>query len=56
MRTSRTGRIAAHFSSSAGRIVILMPFAWMITTSLKSPSEVHLPPYLWPTSFDTSNY
>jgi multiple sugar transport system permease protein len=56
VRTSRTGPVAAHLLLVAGAIVILMPFAWMITTSLKSPGEVHLPPYLWPTSFDTSNY
>ena len=36
--------------------MIVLPFLWMITTSLKSPANVHLPPYLWPNSFDTSNY
>lgn len=39
-----------------GGFVILLPLLWMFTTSLKSPSQVHLPPYLIPNSFDWSNY
>jgi multiple sugar transport system permease protein len=56
LRPSRLGRLSSHVVLIAGALVILMPFAWMITTSLKSPGEVHLPPYLWPSSFDASNY
>jgi len=56
LRPSRFGRLSSHVVLIAGALVILMPFAWMITTSLKSPGEVHLPPYLWPSSFDVSNY
>ena len=54
--TPRWGRALSHLLLIAGALVILMPFAWMITTSLKSPGKVHLPPYLWPNTFDTSNY
>lgn len=56
LRTSRAGRLTAHLLLIAGAIVILMPFAWMITTSLKSQGKVHLPPYLWPNQFEVSNY
>lgn len=56
LRPSRIGRAVGHLVLIAGAVVILMPFAWMITTSLKSPGGVHLPPYLWPSKFDASNY
>lgn len=56
LRPSLAGRLVGHVVLIAGAVVVLMPFAWMITTSLKSPGKVHLPPYLWPGQFDTSNY
>jgi len=45
-----------HLLLIVGGVVILVPLLWMLTTSLKSPGEVHLPPYLIPTSFEWSNY
>jgi multiple sugar transport system permease protein len=45
-----------HLLLLAGGFVILLPLLWMITTSLKSSGNVHLPPYLVPTEFDWSNY
>lgn len=56
LRPSVASRIVGHLVLVAGAAVILLPFAWMVTTSLKSPGKVHLPPYLWPTQFETANY
>ncbi|MFQ5821292.1 MAG: carbohydrate ABC transporter permease [Candidatus Heimdallarchaeota archaeon] len=36
--------------------VVLMPFFWMITTSLKPPALIHVPPHLIPTRFYWQNY
>jgi multiple sugar transport system permease protein len=40
----------------AGALVVLVPFLWMITTSLKTTREVHLPPYIIPRDFRWENY
>lgn len=37
-------------------VLIVAPFAWIITTSLKSFDKVHQPPYLVPEQFEWSNY
>jgi len=37
-------------------LVIIAPYLWMITTSLKVRGHVGEPPYLFPTTFDLSNY
>jgi multiple sugar transport system permease protein len=36
--------------------VTVAPFAWMVTTSLKSFADVYQAPYLYPTAFHGSNY
>jgi multiple sugar transport system permease protein len=54
-----TGRISGatrHLLLIVGGVLILMPLLWMFTTSLKTPAQVHMPPYLFPTSFEWSNY
>lgn len=37
-------------------LMIIAPYLWMITTSLKVRGHVGEPPYLFPTTFDFSNY
>lgn len=39
----RSGRLAAALIATAGAVVILIPFAWMLSTSLKPPAEVFAP-------------
>ena len=36
--------------------LMVMPYMWMITASLKERGHVSEPPYLFPTTFDFSNY
>jgi multiple sugar transport system permease protein len=36
--------------------LMVMPYLWMITASLKERGHVSDPPYLFPTTFDFSNY
>lgn len=40
----------------AGALVVLVPFLWMITTSLETTRGVHLPPYIIPAEFQWENY
>ncbi len=37
-------------------VLVVAPFAWMVTTSLKSFEGVHQPPYLIPAQFEWGNY
>jgi multiple sugar transport system permease protein len=37
-------------------LIILVPYLWMITTSLKERGATGLPPYLFPAQFKFSNY
>ncbi|HHY98606.1 MAG TPA: carbohydrate ABC transporter permease, partial [Firmicutes bacterium] len=51
------GRILAYIIVSAGAIVFLIPFLWMVSTSLKPPHEVYLFPPKWiPSQFIWRNY
>ena len=36
--------------------IILVPYLWMVTTSLKVRGTTGLPPYLFPTSFEFNNF
>jgi multiple sugar transport system permease protein len=45
-----------HIALIAGALVILTPFMWMITTALKQPRKVHLPPYIVPVHFEWHNF
>lgn len=56
MTGRRSSQALLHLILMGGGVVILLPVLWMMTTSLKSPGEVHLPPYLLPASFEWSNY
>lgn len=50
------GQASRHLLLLAGALVVLVPFLWMITTSLKSRRAVHLPPYLIPSEFNWANF
>lgn len=49
-------RFLVHAVLLAGLVVVLIPFLWMITTSLKTLGTVHSPPHLIPVQFEWSNY
>ena len=49
-------RLPVHVALIAGAVVVLIPFLWMITTSLKPARGVHLPPYIVPADFVWRNY
>jgi multiple sugar transport system permease protein len=49
-------RIAAHGFLLLGAVVMIVPYLWMITLSLKPPEMTHTAPYLIPTVFEWSNY
>ncbi len=40
----------------AGGLIVVLPFLWMVTTSLKPMKLTYAPPYLWPTHFEWQNY
>jgi multiple sugar transport system permease protein len=37
-------------------VIIITPYMWMLTASLKERGSIGEPPYLYPTTFDFSNY
>ena len=49
-------RLAVHLILIAGAFVVLVPFLWMLTTSLKPARAVHLPPFIVPREFIWHNY
>jgi len=50
-------RAAAHLVLMAGGVIMLFPFYWMLSTSLKTQAEAQaLPPTLWPTSMQWGNF
>ncbi|MGH8794746.1 MAG: carbohydrate ABC transporter permease [Stackebrandtia sp.] len=60
MRAERrrgAGRVALHVLLSAGALAMIVPFAWMMLSSLKSRADIAAyPPRLWPTEWVWSNY
>ena len=56
IRRGAWARLTVHGMLLAGAVVMLVPFLWMLTTSLKPASQVHLPPYLVPQVFEWANY
>lgn len=48
--------LLVHAALSAGALVMIVPFLWMLTLSLKPAALTHQPPYLIPTHFEFSNY
>lgn len=49
-------RIADHFVLIAISSIVILPFVWMITTSLKPPKLAFAAPYLVPTHFHWQNF
>lgn len=58
LRTARpTWRhLLIHAVLIAGALVMIVPFLWMVTLSLKPVALTHQPPYLIPTRFEVANY
>jgi multiple sugar transport system permease protein len=51
------GRIIGYGILIAVALMMVVPFMWMVTTSLKAPgTEFALPPQILPSQFDFSNY
>lgn len=57
MKKSKTGSIAWYIFMSLGAVVMLLPFAWMISTSLKSENEIFTGVIQWiPSKIHWENY
>ncbi|KAB8140683.1 carbohydrate ABC transporter permease [Chloroflexia bacterium SDU3-3] len=53
----RPAHIPLHLALIAGGVVMLLPFAWMLSTSLKPPAEVFAYPPIWlPSALAWENY
>jgi multiple sugar transport system permease protein len=53
----RWGKLALHLGLILGSLLMLLPFLWMVSTSLKLPREVFTFPPVWiPSEFAWSNY
>ena len=52
------GRLTVHIVLIAGSLIMILPFLWMISTSLKTRTDVlrQFPPQLIPSTFLISNY
>ena len=49
--------IAIYILLTLGAVVMLLPFAWMLSTSLKTPPEIFTYPITWiPTQLAWDNY
>ena len=46
-RAQRLNRLALHLLLLTGSVVMLLPFVWMVSTSLKEPGDVFLYPPQW---------
>lgn len=56
-RGSRWGNLLIHAFLIAGSVVMLLPFAWMLSTSLKNPPEIFTFPPVWiPSDIAWNNY
>jgi multiple sugar transport system permease protein len=54
---SRWGALALHAFLLAGSVLMLLPFAWMLSTSLKTPPETFTYPPIWiPKTIAWDNY
>lgn len=53
----RASRILLHLALAAGAFVMIVPFVWMMLSSLKSHADISAyPPKIWPTEWVWSNY
>jgi multiple sugar transport system permease protein len=52
------GRLTLHLILIAGAFIMVLPFLWMVSTSLKTQTDVlrEFPPRLIPSTFQISNY
>jgi multiple sugar transport system permease protein len=51
------GTLALHAALIAGSVIMLLPFAWMLSTSLKTPAETFTYPPIWiPSKIAWDNY
>jgi multiple sugar transport system permease protein len=56
-RPVRIGRLVLHGVLIGGSIFMLLPFVWMLSTSLKEPREIFTYPPMWiPSRFAWENY
>jgi multiple sugar transport system permease protein len=56
-RRKRWGHFALHLGLILGSVIMLLPFAWMLSTSLKEAAEVFTYPPTWiPKKFAWSNF
>lgn len=56
-RSTRWSRIVLHLALMAGAITMVIPFVWMVFTSVKSPAELaQYPPTFFPQEWHWSNY
>jgi len=56
-RTDKTSRLAAHLLLAVGALVMIMPFLWMLSTSVKSFADsMSVPPKWLPTEWRFDNY
>jgi multiple sugar transport system permease protein len=53
----KAGHLVLHLALLAGSVVMLLPFLWMLSTSLKAPREIFTFPPVWiPSTFVWENY
>ena len=56
-RRLKRGKFTLHLFLILGSVVMLLPFIWMLSTSLKEPKEIFTYPPIWvPSTFAWSNY
>jgi multiple sugar transport system permease protein len=56
-RRSRWARVGLHVILAFCAVTMLVPFAWMVLTSVKSPAELlQFPPTFWPQEWTWENY
>ncbi|ANY75397.1 carbohydrate ABC transporter permease [Paenibacillus ihbetae] len=56
-RSDKTSRLAAHLLLAVGALVMIMPFLWMLSTSVKSFADsMSVPPKWLPTEWRFDNY
>lgn len=55
--TRLTGKVIIHIVLILGAVIMILPFLWMLLTSLETLTEsMQVPPLLWPKSWKWSNY
>lgn len=53
----KPSRVLLHLTLATGALIMIVPFLWMLISSLKSHAEISAyPPVIWPTEWVWSNY